>query len=182
MPQDAWKMRKLKNEELNRISLNEYKNAKKNPLVVVLDNIRSQSNIGSVFRTSDAFAVEQIVLCGITANPPQSEIHKTALGATDSVDWEYKSTTIEAVTNLRDRGYKIISIEQTEHAIPLSLFEIEKNQKYALVFGNEINGVEDAVIQQSDSCIEIPQWGTKHSLNISVSVGIVLWDILLKLK
>ncbi|PKP32602.1 MAG: RNA methyltransferase [Bacteroidetes bacterium HGW-Bacteroidetes-16] len=175
-------MRKLKNEELNRISLNEYKNAKKNPLVVVLDNIRSQSNIGSVFRTSDAFAVKQIVLCGITANPPQREIHKTALGATDSVDWEYKSTTIEAVTNLRDRGYKIISIEQTEHAIPLPLFEIEKNKKYALVFGNEINGVEDAVIQQSDFCIEIPQWGTKHSLNISVSVGIVLWDILLKLK
>ncbi|MDP2723739.1 MAG: RNA methyltransferase [Bacteroidales bacterium] len=175
-------MRKLKNEELNRISVEDFKKADKLPLVVVLDNIRSQSNIGSVFRTSDAFAIEQVYLCGITATPPHREIHKTALGATDSVDWEYKSSTLEAITELKNRGYQIISIEQTEKAISLPHFMPQKNKKYALVFGNEVNGVEDAVIQQSDSCIEIPQWGTKHSLNISVSAGIVLWDILLKLK
>ncbi|MFA5419381.1 MAG: RNA methyltransferase [Bacteroidales bacterium] len=175
-------MRKLKNEELNRISVEDFKKADKMPLVVVLDNIRSQSNIGSVFRTSDAFAIEKVYLCGITAKPPHREIHKTALGATESVNWEYKSSTLEAITELKNLGYQIISVEQTEKAISLSHFMPQRDQKYAFVFGNEVNGVEDTVIQHSDSCIEIPQWGTKHSLNISVSAGIVLWDTLYKLK
>ena len=174
-------MRKLSNEELNRISIEDYKNAKKNPIVIVLDNIRSLSNIGSAFRTSDAFAVEQIILCGITAPPPHREIHKTALGATDSVNWEHKPSTFEAITELKARGYQIISVEQTERSIMLQNFLPKKDEKYALVFGNEVNGVEDMVVTHSDACIEIPQWGTKHSLNISVTVGIVLWDILLKL-
>jgi tRNA G18 (ribose-2'-O)-methylase SpoU len=175
-------MRKLANEELNRISITEYKKTNKIPIVVVLDNIRSLSNIGSVFRTSDAMAVERIVLCGITAKPPHREIHKTALGSTESVDWSYEESTLKAVLNLKQNGYEIISIEQVDQSTELQDFYPNKASKYALVFGNEVNGVEDAVIDQTDACIEIPQWGTKHSLNISVSVGIVLWDMRLKFK
>lgn len=175
-------MRKLANEELNRISITEYKKTNKIPIVVVLDNIRSLSNIGSVFRTSDAMAVERIVLCGITAKPPHREIHKTALGSTESVDWSYEESTLKAVLNLKQNGYEIISIEQVDQSTELQDFYPNKASKYALVFGNEVNGVEDAVIDQTDACIEIPQWGTKHSLNVSVSAGIVLWDMRLKFK
>lgn len=175
-------MRKLANEELNRISITEYKKTNKIPIVVVLDNIRSLSNIGSVFRTSDAMAVERIVLCGITAKPPHREIHKTALGSTESVDWSYEESALKAVLNLKQNGYKIISIEQVDQSTELQDFYPNKASKYALVFGNEVNGVEDAVIDQTDACIEIPQWGTKHSLNVSVSAGIVLWDMRLKFK
>lgn len=174
--------RKLKNEELNRMSVNDFKKSAKNPIVVVLDNIRSLSNIGSVFRTADAFGIEGIHLCGITAQPPHREIHKTALSATESVDWKYFKDTLESVEELRKNGYVIISVEQVRNSVLLNNFKPEKNQKYALVFGNEVKGVEDNIIELSDTCIEIPQWGTKHSLNISVSAGVVLWDIVLKLK
>jgi len=175
-------MRKLKNEELNRVSVEEFKTKPKLPLVVVLDNIRSLSNIGSVFRTSDALAIEEIVLCGITARPPQREIHKTALGSTESVSWSYEPSTLDAVKKLRKAGYQIVAIEQTDEAVSLIDFFPDKQSKYALVFGNEVHGVEDNIIDKCDLCIEIPQWGTKHSYNISVAAGIVLWDILLKLK
>ncbi len=175
-------MRKLKNEELNRVSVEAYKKQPKTPLVVVLDNIRSLSNIGSVFRTSDALAIEKIILCGITAQPPHREIHKTALGATESVEWTYEHTTLEAVKKLRKSGYQTIAIEQADQAISLIDFQPIKGRKYALIFGNEIHGVDDKVIDECDQCIEIPQWGTKHSYNISVAAGIVLWDISLKLK
>ncbi len=175
-------MRKLTNEELNRVSVEEYKNINKTPIVVVLDNIRSLSNIGSVFRTSDAMAVERIILCGITAKPPQREIHKTALGATESVEWKWEQSTLKAVQDLKQEGYEIISVEQADQSISLPDFFPNKSHKYALVFGNEVNGVEEGVIHVSDAVIEIPQWGTKHSLNISVSAGIVLWDMLLKFK
>lgn len=175
-------MRKLTNEELNRVSVEEYKNINKIPIVVVLDNIRSLSNIGSVFRTSDAMAIERIILCGITAKPPQREIHKTALGATESVDWKWEQSTLKAVQDLKHEGYEIISVEQADQSVSLPDFFPNKSSKYALVFGNEVNGVEEDVIHVSDAVIEIPQWGTKHSLNISVSAGIVLWDMLLKFK
>jgi len=175
-------MRKLKNEELNRVSAEEFKTQPKLPLVVVLDNIRSLSNIGSVFRTSDALAIQEIVLCGITAQPPHREIHKTALGATDSVSWKYEPTTSEAVKKLKKSGYEVVAIEQADEAVSLIDFRPNKEKKYALIFGNEVHGVEDEVIDVCDMCIEIPQWGTKHSYNISVAAGIVLWDILLKLK
>ncbi|MBU8891499.1 MAG: RNA methyltransferase [Bacteroidales bacterium] len=175
-------MRKLKNSELNRINITEFKNSPKTPLVVVLDNIRSLNNIGSVFRTSDAFLIEQIILCGITAKPPHKDIHKTALGATDSVTWEYAKSTIEAVNRLKNEGYVIISVEQTENASMLQDFNIKQNQKYAVIFGNEVKGVQQEVVDLSDNCIEIPQFGTKHSLNISVSAGIVLWEFFRKLK
>ena len=175
-------MRKLKNSELNRINITEFKNSPKTPLVVVLDNIRSLNNIGSVFRTSDAFLIEQIILCGITAKPPHKDIHKTALGATDSVTWEYAKSTIEAVNRLKNEGYVIISVEQTENATMLHDFNIKQTQKYAVIFGNEVKGVQQEVVDLSDNCIEIPQLGTKHSLNISVSAGIVLWEFFRKLK
>ncbi len=174
-------MRKLKNSELNRISADEYKQAKKTPLVVVLDNIRSCNNIGSVFRTSDALLVEKIYLCGITATPPNKEIHKTALDAEKSVDWEYTENTEDAVTKLQREGYKVYAIEQVENSISLPVFQPEKNEKIAVVFGNEVKGVKQPVVNICDGSIEIPQFGTKHSFNISVSAGIVLWDIFQKL-
>ncbi len=175
-------MRKLKNYELNRISINEFKQADKMPVVVVLDNIRSLHNIGSVFRTSDAFLVESVYLCGITASPPHKEIHKTALGATDSVDWQYFNNAIDALKLLRQQGYTIVSIEQTEDSIFLNDFSMEKDKKYAVIFGNEVKGVQQELVDFSDACIEIPQYGTKHSLNISVSAGLVLWDLFCKYR
>ncbi len=175
-------MRKLKNSELNRLSIEEFKKSGKTPLVVVLDNIRSLNNIGSVFRTSDAFLTEKIILCGITAKPPHKDIHKTALGATESVNWEYTESTIDAVNKLKDEGYIIVSIEQTEKAIMLQNFKIEKDKKYAVIFGNEVKGVQQEIIDLSNYSIEIPQYGTKHSFNISVSVGIVLWEFFRKIK
>ena len=175
-------MRKLTMNELNRLSVNDFKSAPKIPIVLVLDNIRSQHNIGSVFRTADAFLLESIYLCGITATPPHREIHKTALGATESVDWKYFPTTMEAISELKGRNYQVLAIEQTHHGELLTQFTPAIHNKLALVFGNEVNGIEEAVINQAHTCIEIPQFGTKHSLNISVSVGIVLWDFFTKLK
>ncbi len=175
-------MRKLKNSELNRKSVSEYKKSEKINISVVLDNIRSMNNVGSVFRTSDAFLIEKIFLCGITAVPPHNDIRKTALGATESVDWEYFHKTEEAIKNLQENSYIIISVEQAEQSIMLQNFKPDKNKKYALIFGNEVKGVEQNIVNMSDYCIEIPQEGTKHSLNISVSAGIVLWDFFRKLK
>jgi 23S rRNA (guanosine2251-2'-O)-methyltransferase len=169
-------MRKLKLDELNRVSVEEFKAGKKLPVVVVLDNVRSMHNIGSIFRTSDGFAVDQVCLCGITAQPPHREIEKTALGATQSIDWVYFENPMDAVNKLRTDGYKIIAIEQAEGSIMLNEFVPEANEKYALIFGNEVNGVSDDVMHDIDACIEIPQFGTKHSFNIVVSAGIVLWD------
>ena len=174
-------MRKLKNSELNRKTIKEYKNSKKAPIVLVLDNVRSLNNIGSIFRTSDAFLVKAIYLCGFTATPPHKDIHKTALGATDSVNWFYYKTTEEAVVLLK-KTYKVISIEQTENSIYLNDFMVRPNEKYALIFGNEVKGINQKIVDMSYASIEIPQFGTKHSFNISVSVGIVLWDFYNKLK
>jgi tRNA G18 (ribose-2'-O)-methylase SpoU len=170
-------MRKLKNSELNRKNIDEFKQSDKTPLIVILDNIRSLNNIGSVFRTSDAFLVEKIYLCGITATPPNKEIHKTALGATDSVDWEYNESTIDVVEKLKTENVEIISIEQAENAVMLDKFKVEDNKKYAIIFGNEVKGVDQKVVSASDKVIEIPQYGTKHSLNISVSAGVVIWEM-----
>lgn len=175
-------MRKLKNSELKRLTVEEFKEANKTPLIIVLDNIRSLNNIGGVFRTSDAFLIEKIYLCGITAKPPHKDIHKTALGSTDSVDWEYIDDTIELVKKLKAEDIKVISIEQAENSIMLNDFQTEKNTKYAVVFGNEVKGVSQTVVDQSDYVIEIPQFGTKHSLNISVSVGVIVWDLFCKLN
>jgi len=175
-------MRKLKNIELNRKTLVEFKGAKKSPFVVVLDNVRSLNNIGSVFRTSDAFLVEAIYLCGITATPPHKDIQKTALGATESVGWKYFKTTETAINTLKKKGYSIISIEQAEKAIPLRNYTFDRHQKYALVFGHEVKGVSQKIVDLSDACIEIPQFGTKHSFNIAVSAGIVLWEFYNKLQ
>ncbi|MFO7842452.1 MAG: RNA methyltransferase [Bacteroidales bacterium] len=175
-------MRKLKNSELQRLNIEEFKEAQKTPIIVILDNIRSLNNIGSVFRTSDAFLIEKIILCGITAKPPHKDIHKTALGATESVDWEYFEETTEAIKRIKKSGYTMVSIEQTENAIELQNFTIEAKKKYAVIFGNEVKGVQQEVVDQSDYCIEIPQFGTKHSFNISVSAGIVLWEFFRKQK
>lgn len=175
-------MRKLKNSELNRLSVDEFKNVEKTPLVVVLDNIRSCNNIGSVFRTSDALLVEKIYLCGITATPPNNEIRKTALDAEKSVNWEYEEHTEIAVDKLKKQGYKVFAIEQVENSILLPDFRPAKTDKIALVFGNEVKGVKQSVVDNCDGSIEIPQFGTKHSFNISVSAGIVLWDIFQKMK
>jgi tRNA G18 (ribose-2'-O)-methylase SpoU len=175
-------MRKLKINELNRISEEEFKEAPKTPLVVVLDNIRSCNNIGSVFRTSDALLIEKIYLCGITATPPNKEIHKTALDAEKAVDWEYFKNTEEALKKLKTEGYKIFAVEQVENSISLPDFEPAPNEKVALVFGNEVKGVQQIVVNICDGAIEIPQFGTKHSFNVSVSAGIVLWDIFQKMK
>lgn len=174
--------RKLKITELNRISAEEFKKADKLPLVVVLDNVRSLHNIGSVFRTSDAFRVECIYLCGITAVPPHPEIHKTALGAEFTVDWKYVDNAIEAVDNLRQKGYIVYSVEQTENSIMLENIRLEQRKRYAVVLGNEVKGVQQEVINHSDGCIEIPQYGTKHSLNVSVAAGIIIWDLSKQLK
>jgi tRNA G18 (ribose-2'-O)-methylase SpoU len=170
-------MRKLKNSELGRKSVNEYKKADKSPIIVVLDNVRSMNNIGSVFRTADAFLVKAVHLCGITAKPPHKDIQKTALGATESVPWKYYETTIETINQLKDDGYIIISVEQAKEAIPLGDFVTKKGGKYALVFGHEVRGVAQEIVDLSDYCIEIPQFGTKQSFNISLSAGIVLWEL-----
>ena len=176
------KNRKLKNSELGRISASAFKDERKTPIIIVLDNIRSLNNIGSVFRTADAFLIEKIYLCGITATPPHKDIQKTALGATDSVDWEYAENTEALLTKLQDEGVHIASIEQAEAAVELQDFKVQAATTYALVFGNEVKGVQQKVVSMSDTVIEIPQYGTKHSLNISVSAGVVLWDLFRKLR
>jgi tRNA G18 (ribose-2'-O)-methylase SpoU len=169
-------MKKLKLEELGRMDLAAFKAASKTPIIIVLDNIRSMNNIGSVFRSADAFAVEAIYLCGITAQPPHREIEKTALGATDSVQWKYFENTLAAIADLKAKAYHICAIEQVANSVSLAQLTIDKELKYALIFGNEVMGVEQQVIDQSDTCIEIPQFGTKHSFNIAVTAGIVLWE------
>ncbi|MCF6349915.1 MAG: RNA methyltransferase [Flavobacteriaceae bacterium] len=173
-------MRKLKNSELNRLEIPIFKVVKKTPLIVILDNIRSLNNIGSIFRTSDAFLVKKIYLCGITAKPPHKDIHKTALGATDSVEWEYVKDTLKLVKNLQRDNIKVIAIEQAENSIKLQNFSIKSDETYAIVMGNEVKGVQQEVVSICDNTIEIPQFGTKHSLNISVTTGIVLWDLFKK--
>ncbi|WP_396186652.1 RNA methyltransferase [Flavobacterium sp.] len=175
-------MRKLENSELDRKSIEDFKQSEKTPIIIVLDDIRSLHNIGSVFRTADAFLIEKIYLCGITATPPNKEIHKTALGATETVTWEHNNNVLEVIQNLKDDNVTVFAIEQVESAIFLQDFKIEKNKKYALVFGNEVFGVSQKAIELCDGCIEIPQLGTKHSLNISVSAGIVVWDLFQKMK
>lgn len=175
-------MRKLLNEELNRLEVEAFKTATKIPVVIVLDNVRSMNNTGSVFRTSDAFRVASVCLCGITAVPPHKEIHKTALGATESVDWKYFAHTRDALVWLKQEGYVICSIEQAEQSIMLEAFPVNAEKKYALVFGHEIRGVDQEIVDISDFCIEIPQYGTKHSLNVSVSAGIVIWEFFRKLS
>ena len=167
--------------ELHRISAEEFKAAEKLPLVVVLDNVRSLHNIGSVFRTADAFRVECIYLCGITATPPHAEMHKTALGAEFTVDWKYVDSAVEAVDNLRKEGCVVYSVEQAEGSVMLQELVLEKGRRYAVVLGNEVKGVQQEVIDRSDGCIEIPQYGTKHSLNVSVTAGIVIWDLFCRL-
>jgi len=175
-------MRKLKNSELDRLSVEDFKQVEKTPIIIILDNIRSLNNIGSVFRTSDAFLVEKIYLCGITATPPHKDIHKTALGSTETVNWEYVKNTIDLVTKLKAENVKICAIEQAENATVLNNFKPQPNTKHALVFGNEVKGVSQEVVNASDVVIEIPQYGTKHSLNISVSAGVVIWDVFCKLR
>jgi len=173
-------MQKILNEDLNRLEIEDFKKTKKNSFVVVLDNIRSMNNVGSVFRTSDAFLCEKIYLCGITPKPPHRDIQKTALGATESVDWEYFSSTNEVIDLLKKEDYTVISIEQVEKSTLLHEFVPEKSRKYAFVFGHEVSGVDQEIVDKSDFCIEIPQFGTKHSLNISVSCGLVIWDFISK--
>lgn len=173
-------MRKLENKELPRKTVKDFKIAIKTPLIIILDDIRSLNNIGSVFRTSDAFLVEKIYLCGITAIPPNKEIHKTALGATDTVDWEYAESTIDLIENLKKQNILVFAIEQVENSVFLNNFKIDKTQTYALILGNEVFGVSQKAIEASDGTIEIPQLGTKHSLNIAVSAGIVIWDFFRK--
>lgn len=175
-------MRKLKNSELDRKSVTEFKTAEKTPIIVILDNIRSSNNVGSVFRSSDAFLIEKIYLCGITATPPNKDIQRTALGSTDSVQWEYAKDTISIVKELQEQGVYVASIEQAEDAVLLNNFTPPDGKKLAIIMGNEVKGVQQEVVSESNSCIEIPQYGTKHSLNISVTCGIVLWDLLGKIK
>lgn len=169
-------MKKLNILELNRMNVSEYRKVDKVPFVVVLDNVRSLHNVGSVFRTSDAYRVERIFLCGVTATPPSAEIHKTALGAEDSVAWQYFEDTKEAVQLLHREGYTVLSIEQVEGSIALQTLQLEKEKKYAIILGNEVKGVQQEVVNMSDGCIELPQYGTKHSLNVSVTAGIVIWE------
>ncbi len=175
-------MRKLKLDELNRLSKEEFKNAEKLPVIVVLDNIRSAANIGSVFRTCDAFLMEAIYLVGICATPPNRDIQKSALGATETVDWKHFETIKDCIASLRDQKCEVLTVEQSDNSVFLQDFNPEKDKKYALIFGNEVDGVSDFAIQYCDSCIEIPQFGMKHSLNISVSAGIVIWDFARKLR
>ena len=175
-------MRKLKITELNRLTPADFKESKKIPLIVVLDHIRSLHNVGSVFRTSDAFRVEAIYLCGITACPPQAEIHKTALGAEDTVSWTYFKDTLEAVDQLKTEGYVVCAVEQAEGSVMLDKLQVDKHKKYAVILGNEVKGVQQAVVDACDLCIEIPQYGTKHSLNVSVTSGIVIWDLFKQLS
>ena len=175
-------MQKLKNEELERISAEAYKNTIKTPIIIVLDNIRSMNNIGSAFRTADSFLIEEILLLGITAQPPHREINKTALGATESVPWQYFAESSAAVDYLHHGNYQVLAVEQAHESTKLQNFKPQNDTKYALVFGNEVKGVSDDIINQVDGCLEIPQKGSKHSLNISVSLGIVLWDFAQKMK
>jgi len=174
--------RKLKNAELDRKTVSEFKEATKTPIIIILDNIRSLNNIGSVFRTADAFLIEKIYLCGITARPPHKDIQKTALGATETVAWEYAEDTLELVTKLQQEGKKVYAIEQAANAVMLDKFEPLKDQTSAVIFGNEVKGVQQEVVTASDAVIEIPQLGSKHSLNISVSTGVVVWDLFSKLQ
>lgn len=175
-------MQKLKLDELNRVDIAGFKAQEKLPVAVVLDNVRSMHNVGSVFRTADGFAIEKLYLCGITAKPPHREIEKTALGATQSVEWVHFESTTEAIAALRADGYQIIAIEQAAGSIMLNTYKPAADKKYALIFGNEVNGVADEVMAQIDECVEIPQFGTKHSFNIVISAGIVLWDFFAKLR
>ena len=175
-------MRKLKTKELGRVGIDDFKKQEKLPLVVILDHVRSMHNIGSIFRTSDGFAIEKIYLCGITAQPPHREIEKTALGATQSIEWAYSADVCDAIKELKNDGYTIIAIEQAENSTMLNNYDPDNSKKYALIFGNEVNGVSDEAMKLIDTCIEIPQFGTKHSFNIVVSAGIVLWDFFAKLK
>lgn len=175
-------MRKLSNDELNRMSQVDYANSEKIPVVIVLDNVRSLNNIGSVFRTGDGFRIEKIILCGISTCPPHRDIHKTALGAELSVPWEYFDDTTTAVLSLRKKGYHIASVEQAEGSTKLQNLSLDNKTHLALIFGHEIKGVDQTIVDLSDECIEIPQFGTKHSFNISVSVGIILWEVVAKLK
>ena len=168
--------RKLNTEEIIRLTPEEFKETPKIPLIVILDNVRSLHNVGSVFRTSDAYCVEKVILCGITATPPNAEIHKSALGAEFSVDWEYYKETTEAVNELKQAGYTILAIEQAHDSINMDTFKAEKGNKYAVILGNEVKGVQQSVIDLSDDCLELPQFGTKHSLNVSVTAGIVIWE------
>jgi tRNA G18 (ribose-2'-O)-methylase SpoU len=174
--------RKLINSELPRLTPQGFKEAEKAPMVVVLDNVRSQHNIGAAFRTADAFRIAKIYLCGICAVPPSAEIHKAALGAEDTVDWHYEQHTLTTVNALKQEGYILIAVEQAENSIQLHNFEPERDKKYALIFGNEVKGVQQQVVDCCDLVLEIPQWGTKHSLNVSVSIGIILWDVVVKLR
>ena len=174
-------MRKLKITELNRLTTEEFKSRKKTPLVIVLDNVRSLHNVGSVFRTSDAYLVETVCLCGITSTPPHAEIHKSALGAENSVDWVYFEDTLEAIKELKTKGFEVLAIEQAEGSTMLNQLEINPAGKYAVVLGNEVKGVQQAVVDACDGCIEIPQYGTKHSLNVSVTAGIIIWEFASKL-
>ncbi len=170
-------MRKLKIDELNRISTEEFKNSSKTPVVVVLDNIRSLHNVGSIFRTSDALRLEAVYLCGITSAPPHKEIHKTALGAEDSVAWHHFKRTIDAIEKLKENQYFLIGVEQVEGSTDLRSFQVDSKKKYAIILGHEVRGIDQEVIDRCDLCLEIPQYGTKHSFNVSVSGGIVLWEI-----
>lgn len=174
-------MKKLTLDELGRASVTSYKSKEKLPIIVVLDNVRSALNVGSVFRTSDAFAIQKIVLCGITATPPNREITKTAIGATESVDWIYFEDTVSALTELKTQGYYIIGVEQTDQSISLDDFNISQ-EKIAVIFGNEVDGVSDEALEMLDISMEIPQFGTKHSLNVSVCAGIVLWEMMKKFR
>lgn len=176
------KNRKRKNSELTRLSTEDFKSAEKTPVIVILDNVRSLNNIGSVFRTADAFLIEKIWLCGFTATPPHKDIQKTALGATETVDWEYTEDVLELVKNLQGQGIKVYSIEQAENATMLDQFTPKKGEKYALIFGNEVKGVQQQIVSAGDGVLEIPQLGSKHSLNIAVSAGVVLWDVFSKLR
>jgi len=169
--------RKLENSELDRLDVDGFKEAKKSPIIIILDNIRSLNNIGSVFRTADAFLVQKIYLCGITATPPHKDIRKTALGATESVNWEYRKDTLEVVQELKQQGVQTVAVEQAENAVMLNDFEVGATETIALIFGNEVKGVSQEVVNASDTVLEIPQFGTKHSLNISVSAGVVVWDL-----
>lgn len=173
-------MRKLSMDELNRLSVTDFKTTEKHPLVIVLDNVRSMHNVGSVFRTADGFAVEKIILTGITGQPPHREIEKTALGATESIDWVYESDVLQAVTQLKDQGYVLCAVEQAAESVRLDQFRPDPDKKYALIFGNEVHGVTSSVMEVVDQCLEIPQFGTKHSFNISVTAGILLWDFFCK--
>lgn len=170
-------MRKLKNSELGRLSVEDFKKVDKIPLIIILDDVRSLNNIGSIFRTSDAFLVEKIYLCGITASPPHKEIQKTALGATETVEWEYRKDILELIAELQSQQVHIVSVEQAENSCSLEDFQLDTTQTYALIFGNEVEGVRQEVVSMSDTVLEIPQFGTKHSLNISVSAGIVIWEL-----